>query len=226
MNKKGFSLIETIVAILIMTGGIIGVYSAIQNVSALAKDSNTRLQASFLALEGAEIVRNIRDNNYKLRDQDVPGFDKWDRYIREGEKETVVYPKIDLSTFDLRMPVGDDNFGANCPSIRDIVLNGDYESKKKCYEDIYNDKFGIFNFLRLDDGKYSYNPSGEETGFKRLVLVSPFEGGAYSNVMPGSEMAMTINSVVIWKYHDSIRWVIVTTNLFDWQDPLEIITTP
>ncbi|TSC54174.1 MAG: hypothetical protein LiPW30_744 [Parcubacteria group bacterium LiPW_30] len=64
MNNKGFTLIELVIAIFILTVAIIGVYSAFSTVVVLTAGASSRLTAAYLAQEGVEIVRNMRDNNW------------------------------------------------------------------------------------------------------------------------------------------------------------------
>lgn len=62
--RKGFTLVEALIAISILIIGILSgfilVTRALYNVSVI----QDRLTASFLAQEGIELVRNIRDTNY------------------------------------------------------------------------------------------------------------------------------------------------------------------
>lgn len=62
--KKGFTLIEVVIAIFIATVGIMGAFSIIQQVVAYTSASYNRLTAAYLAQEGIEVVRNIRDGNW------------------------------------------------------------------------------------------------------------------------------------------------------------------
>ena len=63
-NNLGISILEVVVAILIITMGMVGVLSlVIQNVEAQYINKNI-LMASGLAQEGLELVRNIRDLNW------------------------------------------------------------------------------------------------------------------------------------------------------------------
>jgi len=63
-NKKGFSILEIIVALFVIAMGMIGVLSLIvQNVQAQYINKNS-LVASQLAQEGLELVRNKRDKNW------------------------------------------------------------------------------------------------------------------------------------------------------------------
>jgi len=63
-NKKGFSLLEVIIAIFVITIGIIGVANLISySISGVAV-AKSQIIAAALAQEGLEIVRNIRDSNW------------------------------------------------------------------------------------------------------------------------------------------------------------------
>ncbi len=62
--NKGFTLIETIIAISLLTVGVAGSFSLMQKVTSFASVSSSQFTASYLAQEGIEIIRNIRDTNY------------------------------------------------------------------------------------------------------------------------------------------------------------------
>ncbi len=66
MNKKGFTLIEFFVSLFIILVGVLGTFSVIQTVSRYSSMDSSKLQAVYLAEEGIEIIRNIRDTNYAL----------------------------------------------------------------------------------------------------------------------------------------------------------------
>lgn len=78
-NNSGISILEVIVAILIITMGMVGVLSlVIQNVQAQYINRNI-LIASGLAQEGLELVRNIRDLNWLTAGSDP--INDWKRKI-------------------------------------------------------------------------------------------------------------------------------------------------
>ncbi|MDP2736924.1 MAG: hypothetical protein Q8O59_04080 [bacterium] len=65
-NNSGISILEVVVAMMIITMGMVGVLSlVIQNVEAQYINKNV-LMASGLAQEGLELVRNIRDLNWLI----------------------------------------------------------------------------------------------------------------------------------------------------------------
>jgi hypothetical protein len=63
-NEKSFTLMEAIVAIFVITTGVVGVYSLVTQTISSATFSKDKLIAAYLAQEGIEIVRNIRDTNW------------------------------------------------------------------------------------------------------------------------------------------------------------------
>lgn len=64
MNQKGFTLLELTVAIFVIMVGIIGALSALQRATSATFVSSSKLTAAYLAQEGIEIVRNLRDTNW------------------------------------------------------------------------------------------------------------------------------------------------------------------
>lgn len=62
--KKGFTLIEVLVATFVIALGVGGLFSLVRQNSSFALTSSLQFQASFLAQEGVEIARNIRDANF------------------------------------------------------------------------------------------------------------------------------------------------------------------
>jgi Tfp pilus assembly protein PilV len=62
--KKGFTLLETLFAILILTTGFFSTFSLLRKSISTTTTSINQLIATNLTQEGIEIVRNIRDSQY------------------------------------------------------------------------------------------------------------------------------------------------------------------
>lgn len=62
--QKGFTLIEVLAAMFIMLMGAVGVFGLIARTVTFNSSVNSQLVASYLAQEGLEIVRNMRDANF------------------------------------------------------------------------------------------------------------------------------------------------------------------
>jgi len=63
-NQKGFTLLELLVAIFVIVIGLIAAYKVASYPLSQVSVSMNRLTAAYLAQEGIEIVRNIRDTNW------------------------------------------------------------------------------------------------------------------------------------------------------------------
>jgi len=63
-ENKGFTMIELIITIAILSFGITGVFMAFSPFVTLNYSVSSRFTAVYLAQEGLEVIRNIRDNNF------------------------------------------------------------------------------------------------------------------------------------------------------------------
>lgn len=63
LKTKGFSLVETLVAISILVTVVTGAYAAAQSGISSASSSKNQIIAFYLAQEGMEQIRNMRDEN-------------------------------------------------------------------------------------------------------------------------------------------------------------------
>jgi len=61
--RKGFSIIETLLAAFVLSVGLVGVISIFGPINTASREATHRVVAAALAQEGIELVRNIRDNN-------------------------------------------------------------------------------------------------------------------------------------------------------------------
>ena len=63
-KNKGFTFIELMIVIFIMTVGITAIYTSITRIISSTTYSTLNLTANYLAQEGIEIVKSIRDSNF------------------------------------------------------------------------------------------------------------------------------------------------------------------
>jgi len=73
---KGFTLIETMVAVTILALAIAGPFNAIQGALTNSFAARDQLIASALAQEGIEYIRSIRDDNYLAGADWLEGLDE------------------------------------------------------------------------------------------------------------------------------------------------------
>lgn len=121
LNEKSFTLIETLVAIFVLTSGILGVLALVSKTISGVAYSRQKFIATYLAQEGIEIVRNLRDGNL-LKNQE------WKEGLNAGTYE-VDYNDISLSSFSNRSLKLDSNgfysydSGTETPFQRKIILS-------------------------------------------------------------------------------------------------------
>ncbi len=63
-TQRGFTLIEVMIATMVLTVGVLGTYALVSRVITATSVSVSQLTASYLAQEGLELVRNARDTNF------------------------------------------------------------------------------------------------------------------------------------------------------------------
>ncbi|OGZ18668.1 MAG: hypothetical protein A2175_00015 [Candidatus Nealsonbacteria bacterium RBG_13_42_11] len=77
LKNKSFTLLEVILAISVLTLAVGGSFGLLQQTLLAASLASSKLTATYLAQEGIEIVRNIRDNNWLLQEVDESGNVSW-----------------------------------------------------------------------------------------------------------------------------------------------------
>ncbi|MDP3882582.1 MAG: prepilin-type N-terminal cleavage/methylation domain-containing protein [Candidatus Staskawiczbacteria bacterium] len=84
-KNKGFTIVELIVTIFILSIAVIGVFGAFSIMIVLTSTSADRLTAAYLAQEGVEIIRNIRDTNWLEADTNTDIDTAWDEGLQNCE---------------------------------------------------------------------------------------------------------------------------------------------
>jgi len=74
-NQKGFTLIESMIAITLIVSGITGLLILVNRSMGFAGLAFNQLTAANLAQEGIELVRNIRDNNWMNKKNWLAGLE-------------------------------------------------------------------------------------------------------------------------------------------------------
>jgi len=79
-KQRGFTLVELMIVVLIISIGLVGAMDLFSRIFIQTRFISTKLAAAYLAQEGIEIVRNIRDTNW-LQNND------WDLGIGSGDQQ-------------------------------------------------------------------------------------------------------------------------------------------
>ena len=76
-KMKSFTLIEVLAAIFLITVGIAAALIVINQTTIFTQVTSSRLVASYLAQEGIEIVKNIRDTNFLKIHKGIIAEEHW-----------------------------------------------------------------------------------------------------------------------------------------------------
>lgn len=148
--SKGFTIIEIIIAIFILSIAVISVYSAFSVMDILSDDATDRLTATYLSQEGIEIARNIRDTNW-LRCLDASC--DWNSYLVGTSPDCSNGCEADFT-----------DYPSTEKSLAPFVEDGRY---------LKISPSGFYYYGECDntDGRFSENPEFCQTKFKRKTTV-------------------------------------------------------
>jgi type II secretory pathway pseudopilin PulG len=170
--SKGFTIIELIISIFILSLAVVGIFSAFSMMVILTADAADKLTATYLAQEGMEIVRNVRDTNWLNMDlcdsgKTIPANVSCPSSWVDGL--TTTENGADNSPVDCSCPVGDDCTSKGC--------NADYTTGTNIATgatQMANWASSDGDYLNIDaaTGFYDYK-AGTRTKFKRKILITP-----------------------------------------------------
>jgi len=152
-KQNGFTLIEIVISIFLLSFALVAIFSAFSMIVISTSDIVSQLTGTYLAQEGIEIVRNIRDTNWIKMDDTCAGSD------------TCIYTWIDnLSPVCTRGCEAD--FTTN-------TINAGANS-------VMTQWSGTGRYLQIDssgagNGFYTYlsTASSTVTKFKRKIIITP-----------------------------------------------------
>lgn len=160
-NKKGFTLTEVMIGIMILTVAIVAASNLLIGLLRTNQNNLTTLQAHYLAQEGLEAVRNIRDTNW-LHNQDWMNPAIADKLWNQGFQKAQEYI-VHLE------PDGLSGFTDAIQTARPWVIEGDFAEGGfiKKYENAY------VTSKKLSEPEMM---SGvEDPGFKRVISIKPYD---------------------------------------------------
>jgi len=194
MTMRGFTLIETMIAVTILTIAIAGPLMTANRSIVAAQSARDQLTASYLAQEGIEHVRAIRDNNY-LAAYYAGGLNisttAWNNFLTASVNQC----RSAECSLDPTLPIG----------------YGSSSSLYQCSGD--NCKLYL-----LPNGVYATNRSvqtGTGTRFKRTIQIVDIAGT--SDIQGSPYPDKRVVSKVSWDFHGTIYSVTIYDHLTPWQ---------
>lgn len=202
--KNGFTIIELVISIFILSVAVVGVFSAFSMVNILTSDMTDRLTATYLAQEGIEIVRNIRDTNWLNMDD-------------AGCNSNLDAPDCPVSWVDGLTLEGISN-SVDCNTV--AGCGADYRSTQ-----MDPSLAGAYLYADNNSGFYIYNAvSSLPSKFKRKIVLAPVE-----DVDGNSDHIIKVAVQVSWDKRATVlsgaisassctvnNCITVETTLYDW----------
>lgn len=188
-QSSGFTLIETMVAISILTLSIAGpLYTASRAIVA-AETARDQLTASYLAQEGIEYVRMMRDDVFLATYQEGgPNVSStaWTNFITGGSPASITACRASTCLLDPALLMG----------------TGSNLSLQPC-------SGAVCAPLHLSNGIYTQQQIGTVKPFTRTIQVL--------DASPSGATDVRIVSTVSWDFHGTPYFVIITDHLTPWQ---------
>lgn len=185
-NNRGFTLVESLVAIMIILTAITGAFAVAQSGLQASHTAKERVIAYFLAQETIEMVKNARDHNNLERYRNQSTI--------EGDPQSPAWL------------YGMTNSGAPCAGSASCDWSMDLVDPDE--HDVYLGTFvscpsGGCELLRDSDGLYSYADGGTPSGFWRELKITELISGVEA------EVSVTVS----WGVGKS---VVIKENIYNW----------
>ena len=195
-NNKGFTLVETLVAVSIFTMSLLGIMSILASSIADTTYAKQKMTATYLAQEGIEYMRNVRDTNmFYVTDPNTINPDPnygWAEFkkflIKCTSSAKCGFSKADYASI---LSYSDNIFNCNPPSQGcGLLIDG---------------TTGLYN---------SGVVGGTDSGFTRTIWMTKADGSTGGVEVGDNEVK--IFSEVSWTTGSGLHKVTFSENLFNW----------
>lgn len=158
INKNGFTLMEVMLSVSILSMGIVASFALISSSMARFSTSANKIIAINLAQDGLERVRNVRDTNWLKGKTDASD---WDEKIEgQGAQQFIQFSCVDWADIDYVPPgqangVTEQDRIDNCDTRCQIYI--DNVGGSKCFSDkdnggaLYSNFYRLIHIIRIND---------------------------------------------------------------------------
>jgi len=198
MKKQGFTLVETLVAITILLIAIAGPLTIASKGLNGAYYARDQITAYYLAQEGIEYIRNVRDTNSLSETLDRT---HWiDGGFTSGGLSLCVnnYCRINVQQLN--------------PQLGIVDCTTDSNPYSTVSEPLHCEPLMIDTSPQDGSTLYDYNPAGTPSQFTRDIIMTPIDPNA-----DGSTETMQVTSTVYWKSPLPNNSFSLTEDITNWE---------
>ncbi len=216
ITQQGFTIVETLVALSIFSVAVIALISVTISGSSGATYVKNKLTASYLAQEGVEMVRNLRDTASFIDSQNT-----WDLFFGTPTGVGVATSGV---IGDCVIPAGV-TMTPGSPAGCSIQTNTDASATHPLYAvDIFPCLGSAGRCHLVDTGlffQYALIPSSDD-GFTRYITIQEVDNSAITTLPPSGSAPVPVRELLVTSY---VFWtkggavagsVQFTERLFDW----------
>lgn len=205
-NKKGFTLTEVMIGITILTLAIVSATNLLVGLLNSNENNLKSLQAYYLAVEGVEAVRNIRDTNW-LHNRNWLGAGS---DLLWGEKFSVPLNVDEENAYTVGYRFSSVQQGPDDASVGTILAL----ENAKPWQISTNIDQPINKVISGDNVYYSSEEAGEDSGFKREIIIKKYQ---CVDLGCDDEKTVLVESLVSWEIGRQERTLKLSTVLTDWK---------
>ncbi len=188
-NKGGFTLVETLIAISIFSLSILALMSVLGQGISSTNYAKKKIVASYLAQEGIEYIRNMRDTYVLYGASSQTG---WDSFITKITANSCTTDGCYFNPDNI-------DYIDNTQAVIDMTISPCSPSRCSNAPLFYNSS----------TGKYNYSLLGTNSGYTRKITATLIGS-------PANEIK--ISSTVYWTQGSGDSDVSFSENLFNWAD--------
>lgn len=186
---EGFTLVETLVAVSIFSMSILGLLVILSQGIADTNYAKKKIIAGYLAQEGIEYIRNMRDT-YMLYYDTTSSASGWNHFKTALSSASCDINNgcyfddsaLDFSAHSAQMTTFTTLFACNSSTCPDLYYNN-------------------------SSGAYNYDGSGVDSNFARQIRIT---------AVPGTTHEIKVSSTVYWSQASGGYSVTFSEDLFDW----------
>jgi len=197
--SSGFTLVEVLLSVTILTIGIIGSISLIgYNINAVTHSVN-RLMASNLAQDGFELVRGVRDTNWLQGKTAQADNDpnSWRSSIQGiGSEMAIKFFCSGIYKSNIEIASINNCNGTKCNIYKFTKKNGEIDAGAECYSEWDNS---------WDTN--AYNKKNSAPLFERLI-----------NIQKIQDYEILVTVTIRWTERGQYQYVVLKGSLFNWRN--------